>query len=91
MKWDKNSKPSEDICPEIFCFFWSELDHKCRDTFGKCRRLTLKAFDYDWYEPCEPELEKHDLPWFFFIANENGLVNERKNEYIKDSKKLWNT
>jgi hypothetical protein len=90
MKWNKNKMPPEDICPRIFCFLWSESDSKCRETFGKCRRSTSRVNDNDWYEPCEPELEKHNLPWFYFITSDIGLTNERRVEYLLESKKLWN-
>ena len=87
MKWDKNIKPSKNICPKEFCFFWS--DDMCRETFGKCRRYTTISSDRDRYEPCEPELDKHGLPWFYFIASEKSLVDERVDEYLRESKKLW--
>ena len=89
MDWDKYKKPPEDICPKEFCFLWSESDCKCRETFGKCRRATSNLNDKDWYEPCEPELERHNLPWFYFIASDKGLDDESKEEYLKESKKLW--
>jgi hypothetical protein len=89
VNWNKNIKPPEDICPEKFCFLWSGAEHRCRETFGKCRRITSISNDKDWYEPCEPELEKYDLPWFYFIANDSELENERKDEYQRESKELW--
>lgn len=89
MKWDKHKKPPEYICPEVFCFFWSESSNKCKETFGKCRRSTAKQIYRDWYEPCEPELESHSLPWFYFIPSVENLVDERKDDYLRESKRLW--
>ena len=80
MKWDKYKKPPEDICPEKFCFMWSESDGNCSEPFGKCRRSTADLNDEDWYESCEPELKQNGLPWFYFYANEKNLVpRARKN------------
>lgn len=73
----------------MFCFLWSESDNKCRETFGKCQRSTAMLNDKDWYEPCEPELEKHALPWFYFVTNEEALTDNRKLEYLKESKDYW--
>ena len=89
MIWDKYKKPPPDICPEAFCFLWSELDKKCRETFGKCRRCAANLNNKDWYEPHEPELKRHGLPWFYFIANGETLANEQKEKYLKESSKLW--
>jgi hypothetical protein len=89
VEWDKYKKPPEDICPEEFCFLWSESKNKCREPFGKCRRVTKKLIHTDWYEPCEPELKKYDLPWFYFIPNIENLVEESKDKYLRESKKLW--
>jgi len=89
MKWDKHKKPPEDICPKNFCFLWSELENKCRKSFGKCRRSTVNLNDKDLYEPCEPELEKNGLPWFYFIVSVETLVEENKAEYLIESQKLW--
>lgn len=89
MEWDKNKKPPENICPSVFCFLWSESNSKCRETFGKCRRATGNNNDADYYEPCEPKLDKHGLPWFYFIASEKNLVDELQEDYLRESKKLW--
>jgi hypothetical protein len=88
-KWNINKKPPEDICPKRFCFLWSEEDNICDEAFGICRRAEPEKSDKDLYEPCEPELDKHGLPWFYFIPNSNKLVRELREEYIKESKKLW--
>ena len=89
MNWDKHKKPPDSICPEAFCFLWSESKGCCRETFGKCRRSTANQSDTDWYEPCEPELEKQGLPWFYFTPNVNILVEELREKYIKESSELW--
>ena len=89
-KWDKFKKPPENICPQKFCFMWSVDGSKCRETFGLCIRLVPDKSNTDWYEPCEPELEKHGLPWFYFIPNAYRLVVELKEDYIRQSSELWN-
>lgn len=68
-KWNKNEKPPIDICPKTFCFLWSEEDNKCDEAFGVCMRAEPGKSDRDWYEPCEPELDKYGLPWYYFIQN----------------------
>lgn len=67
-------------------FFWSESDKNCRETFGKCYRSTANLNDYDWYEPCEPELERNDLPWFYFITTEKRLLKKARKRYLRESK-----
>jgi hypothetical protein len=89
MNWNKYEKPPVDVCPQSFCFLWSEEHQSCRETFGKCRRATFDAQNPDYCEPCEPELEKHGLPWFYFVADAEDLVDERKDEYLRESKELW--
>jgi hypothetical protein len=88
-KWNVNKKPPEDICPEEYCFFWCGDENKCRETFGVCRRSGPNSSNNDWYEPCEPELEKQGLPWFYFIPCSDKLVDELREEYNRESKKLW--
>lgn len=63
-RWDKYKKPPGDICPQKFCFMWSEEDNICGNPFGLCKRTTREKIHKDWYEPCEPELRKCGLPWF---------------------------
>jgi hypothetical protein len=122
MKWNKNIKPSLDICPEQYCFFWAKqgdfmdtsgvahesldkafeyLSHndgwlevkqsRCSCRFGTCKRLGLNKDDRDWYEPCEPELKKDGLPWFYFISSIDKLTSEARKKYLKDSKEYWNS
>lgn len=89
-EWDMNKKPPVNVCPKMFCFLWSETDSKCRETFGVCNRCVPNKENKDWYEPCEPELKRHGLPWFYFILNPDKLVDELREEYIRESTKLWN-
>lgn len=88
-KWNVNIKPDEFICPENFCFHWSEDKQKCDESLGKCYRCYPNDADCkDLYEPCEPEMEKHNLPWLYFIPNPNKLPVELREEYIIESTKL---
>jgi hypothetical protein len=61
-----------------------------QELFGsKCRRETGSPDDPDIYESCEPELEKYGLPWFYFIPDAEDLDDEFKEEYLRESQKLW--
>lgn len=75
-RWNIRNKPSKNVCPKEFCFLWSEDDNKCNSQFGICKRSIPNENNKDWYEPCEPELEKFGLPWFYFIPNADHLVGE---------------
>lgn len=55
-KWDIKVKPPENICPEEFCFLWSESDKKCGSAFGIYKRAIPSKANKDLYEPFEPEL-----------------------------------
>lgn len=61
----------------------------CSCSFGVCTRLDPVAGDQDWYEPCEPELERDGLPWFYFIPSGDKLSLEFREQYIRDSQSLW--
>ncbi len=87
--WNIHNKPHKTVCPKSFCFLWSEVDNKCRATLGICSRNIPDENNKDWYEPCEPELEKHGLPWFYFIPDANHLVDELREEYKRESNKIW--
>ncbi|MCX7923119.1 MAG: hypothetical protein N3B21_14075 [Clostridia bacterium] len=89
VKWNIYKKPDENKCPESFCFLWSVSEEKCDRAFGKCKREDATNSNRDFYEPCEAELEKFGLPWFYFIPSEEKLVEERREEYRRESKKLW--
>lgn len=53
-------------CPKKYCFFW--LDNgTCGCVFGKCSRLEAKKGNKNWYEPNEPEHDKSDLPYDYFV------------------------
>ena len=61
----------------------------CRCSFGLCTRLDHVAGDRDWYEPCEPELERDGLPWFYFTASIDKLVPHLHEQYLRESRALW--
>jgi hypothetical protein len=61
----------------------------CGLSFGRCRRLDPDGGDRDWYEPCEPALAADGLPWFYFIASEKNLTSDCREEYLRESRKLW--
>ncbi len=61
----------------------------CIWSFGLCRRLYPHPSLRDYYEPDEPELERHGLPWFYFIRSQDRVAAERREEYIRESKRLW--
>ena len=83
--WDKYHKPPAKICPQKYCFLWHDNSYftqevaRCREPFGPCRRSTKNPNHSDWYKPCEPELEKDDLPWFYFITNADFVDKELRN------------
>ena len=69
---------------------WVELEQGgCSCTFGVCTRLDPLAGDRDWYEPCEPALERDGLPWFYFIPSIDQLVPELHERYLRESQALW--
>lgn len=74
-KWDKGKRPPENVCPKKYCFIWSDELNRCSETFGPCLRLDMNENYQDWYEPCEPELEKDGLPWNYFINEDNADEN----------------
>jgi hypothetical protein len=89
MKWNKLEKPPTSICPREFCFLWSEEDEKCDGSFGECCRNANNTGARDLYEPCEPELEKCGLPWFYFIPDTSMLASGRKEDYLRETEQLW--
>ena len=90
--WNKYIKPPADICPKEFCFMWDEEDGcPCLELINaKCFRETGNVHDEDLYEPCDPHLEQAGLPWFYFTASVDDVVEERREEYLRESAKLWN-
>lgn len=69
---------------------WVEVpDGGCVCRFGVCTRLDPVAGDHDWYETCEPELERDGLPWFYFIPSVEKVDSESREEYLRESQALW--
>ncbi len=62
---------------------------QCVCSFGLCKRLYPDPGSHDWYEPHEPNLERHGLPWFYFIPTSEKLVEESREEYVRESRRLW--
>jgi len=89
MKYNKNIKPDVNKCPKEFCFNWDEGNGKCGEDMPTCYRAVQNKINEDYYEPCNPELKKHDLPWFYFIPNAEMLDEEDKEEYLRESTRLW--
>ncbi len=89
MSWKKEVKPSASICPQTFCFIWSEKAKSCGRAFGLCKREDSINGKQDCYEPCEPELKKADLPWFYFISSEEILVEDLREKYKIESAEFW--
>jgi hypothetical protein len=102
--WDPQQKPPGSICPKRYCLCWIDKgdlhrtpegtfvaseQERCGCLFGKCTRLYPEDGDADWYEPCEPYLEKDGLPWFYFIPNPAVVVDEVREEYTRQSEALW--
>jgi hypothetical protein len=56
---------------------------------GKCSRNKAAPGETDWYEPCEPALEKAGFPWFYFIPCAPKLGSEFREQYIRESRELW--
>lgn len=61
----------------------------CSCSFGVCTRTDPVAGDHDWYEPCEPALERDNLPWFYFIPTADKLAAESRERYLRESHELW--
>ena len=62
---------------------------RCGNTLSHCTRLDGLSGKGDAYEPNEPCLASHGMPWFFFIARPNGLEPDRRDQYIRESEALW--
>jgi hypothetical protein len=56
-------------------------ESQCGCSFGSCKRDKSCPGDKDWYESCEPLLEKQGLPWFYFICDAEGLDPEYRKAY----------
>ena len=64
-------------------------DGGCSCSFGLCSRLDPVHSTKDWYEPCEPFLERDDLPWFYFTPSGYKLSPEKHEKYLLESQALW--
>ncbi|HVK16522.1 MAG TPA: hypothetical protein VM533_06205 [Fimbriiglobus sp.] len=74
----------------VRCDDWVEFPRGgCACGFGVCTRLDPVAGDHDWYEPCEPALERDGLPWFYFIPSVDKLAPEFHEQYLRESQALW--
>lgn len=88
-------KPSPLRCPEKYCFFWNQDMNQngtsgyCEYLFGYCTRLDLFQGDRDYYEPNGPELEKSNLPEFYFIKNLDILSDEAREELENEYNKYF--
>lgn len=103
--WDPLVKPPAGVCPQDFCFFWchrSDGSGYCSHT-GRwllpsgeskpdlCIRLDPIHGTDDYYEPHEPNLEEHGLPWFYFYPDAHMIVDDLKEAYRRESEELWGT
>lgn len=69
---------------------WVEFpEGGCNCRWGVCRRFDPVGGDRDWYEPCEPHLERDGLPWFYFVPTVDKLTPDLRDEYLRESQKLW--
>ena len=51
--------------------------------------MGIQASDHDWYEPCEPELERDGLPWFYFVPSVGNLAPKLHERYLRELRELW--
>ena len=74
---------------EAFNYMEEALESGCVNSFGFCRRDERiqnfkKSQPYqrckDWYEPCEPALDKDGLPHDYFIAPKYTPKDDTKDE-----------
>lgn len=61
------------VCPEKYCFFWH--DNKCDEAYKSfdnsydcIRKSPCQTTSRDWYEPCEPELDRDGLSHESFVV-----------------------
>ncbi len=62
---------------------------RCACPSGSCTRLDPFKGDDDRYEPHERNLARQGLPWFHFVPGPDLLVPELREEYIRNSERLW--
>lgn len=65
-------------------------DGGCSCMFGPCTRLDPVNGSRDHYEPCEPELLRAGLPWFYFSTLEN-LHPKFHEQFLRESQAHWAT
>ncbi len=63
---------------------------QCGFHLSLCTRLDPVNGDHDCYEPCEPRLYQDGLPWFYFTPSSEGIIDELRDDYIRESETLWN-
>jgi hypothetical protein len=77
------------LCPEKYCFLWDDEENKCDecykelDSFSDCIRRNIQGTN-DFYEPCEPYLEKDKLPINYFVKKwmgDEGIENQTKKSF----------
>lgn len=64
-------------------------DGGCGCCFGKCSRIEPGPDASDWYEAETYNLKEAGLPWFYFISSLANLIEERHEEYLRESRELW--
>jgi hypothetical protein len=67
----------------------AEVGHCGLVGFASCCRLPESPGDVDLYEPCEPELERAGLPWFFFVSRPSVLTAEARERYEREAPAYW--
>lgn len=99
-EWDKHKRPPAHICPQKYCFLWISArgpignlpavpEGHCGFEYRLCTRLDPVNGDADYYEPCEPELEADDLPWFYFMTPAEMLASPFRKKYLRLTRDLW--
>ena len=79
---------------------WGSLDEALRNLqpversgcgwrLSRCKRLDPLEGNWDAYEPHEPLLEEHGLPWFYFVPGPHKLAEESREAYVRESEALW--
>lgn len=85
---------------------WKHLQLVTEDSctcgfLGICIRQDPINGNNDWYEPCEPELSKARLPWFYFMSKPPAATDpadspqearqryKQYKKYLKQSRLLW--
>lgn len=61
----------------------------CGWSLSICTRLDPVNGKADYYEPDESNLAEDGLPWFYFMRDVHAVNHELKEEYIRESEKLW--